>query len=96
MRPGLIAVPFILAAAAAAAYPAYDISRMSCAEVQAALRGVGQAVLHYRNSRNPSLPLYGRYVSDSRFCDPGTTATYASVPAADNPACTVRQCRQLY
>jgi hypothetical protein len=82
-------------AVAALADPGYDITRMSCAQVQAAVRSAGSAILHYRSKHNPSLPLYSRYVSDSRFCDPGKTATFASVPATDR-SCTVQSCRSVF
>ena len=96
MRGLLVGIALVMLAAAAAAYPAYDLSRMSCAQVQAAVRASGSAILHYRSKSNPTLPLYSRYVSDSRFCDPGETAAYASVPALDDKSCTVHKCRSVF
>lgn len=96
MRRSLLSIAMVMVAFAAAADPAYTITNMTCAEVQAAVRSSGSAILHYRSKRNPGLPLYSRYVSDSRFCDPGETAAYASVPASDDKACTVRKCRSVF
>ena len=66
MKPLLLALCFSLAAAEAQAISRYNSSSMSCAEVQATVRGEGAAILRYRSTRNPSLQLYGRYVSDRR------------------------------
>lgn len=96
MRSILVGLVFALTASGAAADAAYTITNMSCADVQAALRANGSAILHYRSSRNPGLPLYSRYVSDSRFCDPGETAAYASVPTKDKKDCTVRKCKSVF
>lgn len=87
----VLALPLTLASFAAYADPAYTITNMSCAKVQASVQASGSAILHYRSKRNPSLPLYGRFVSDRRFCASGQIISYASVPAADK-SCTVRKC----
>lgn len=96
MRNILVGLALVLATSAALADRAYTITNMSCASVQAALRADGSAILHYRSSRSPGLPLYSRYVSDSRFCDPGETAAYASVPTKDKKDCTVRKCKSVF
>ena len=92
MRKLLLAGPMLLIAFAASADPSYTITNMSCAKVQAAVKASGSAILHYRSSRNPGLPLYGRYVSDRRFCASGQIISFASVPTADDSSCNVRQC----
>jgi hypothetical protein len=86
-----LAGAMMLTSFAASADPAYTITNMSCAKVQAAVKASGSAILHYRSKRNPSLPLYGRYVSDRRYCQPGQVVAFGSVPAADK-SCTVRKC----
>jgi hypothetical protein len=91
MKRILLAGPMLLIAAAASADPAYTITNMSCASVQAAVKASGSAILHYRSKRNPGLPLYGRYVSDMRYCKSGQIISFASVPAADK-VCNVRKC----
>ncbi len=91
MKRILLAGTMLLPAFAASADPAYTIANMSCAAAQAAVQANGSVILHYRGRRNPGLPLYGRYVSDRRFCASGQIVTFASVPAADR-SCPVKQC----
>ncbi|WP_353645014.1 hypothetical protein [Mesorhizobium sp. WSM2239] len=92
MKPLLLALCFSLIAAEAQAISRYNSTSMSCAEVQARVRGEGAAILRYRSTRNPSLPLYGRYVSDRRYCNHNEVAETAFVPAADTKSCLVREC----
>jgi hypothetical protein len=79
----------LLSVVHAAADPIYAIRDMSCAQVQAALRTNGSAVLRWRSKTGATR--YDRYVSDRRFCWSGEVASFATVPAADRP-CTVRKC----
>lgn len=78
----------------ASAVSRYQTMRMACDDVQAVLRHEGAAILRWRSTRDPSLPLYGKYVSDSRFCESNEVATFATVPTADERACHVRKCIQ--
>lgn len=78
-----------LAALPAVADATYTISGMNCSEVQSVLQSSGSAVLGWRSKNG--MPLYGRYVSDRRFCRPGEIVNFASVPAADR-SCSVKKC----
>lgn len=89
MRKLLLVGVMLFAAFPALADPAYTITRMSCANVQAAVNGNGSVILRWRSISG--MPLYGRYVSDRRFCRPGEIITFASVPAADK-SCNVKKC----
>ena len=89
MRKLLLAGAMMLAAFPAVAEPTYTISNMSCANVQAAVQGNGSVILRWRS--RSGMPLYGRYVSDRRFCRSGEIITFASVPAADR-SCSVKKC----
>lgn len=89
MKKLMIAVAMLLPATAAMADPTYVISRMSCSKVQAAVQSSGSAILRWQ-SKNGN-PLYGRYVSDRRFCLSGEIITIGSVPAADK-SCNVKKC----
>ena len=89
MKKLLLAGPLLLVGFAAAADPAYTITSMSCSEVQAAVRTNGSVILRWRSKSGTSL--YGRYVSDRRFCRPGEIITFASVRAADR-SCNVKKC----
>ena len=90
MRKLLLAGAMLLAASAAASSePAYSITNMSCSKVQATVEANGSVVLRWRS--RSGMPLYGRYVSDRRFCWSGEIVTFASVPAADK-SCSVKKC----
>ncbi len=95
MKSLLLAVCLSLLAAEAEAISRYNSTSMSCANIKAALRNEGAAILRYRSTRNPSLPLYGRYVSDRRYCNFDEAAETAFVPAADTRSCLVRECVQV-
>lgn len=89
MRKLLLAVPMLFIAFAASADPSVTITKMSCSKVQAAVGANGSVILHWRSKSG--MPLYGRYVSDRRFCRSGEIITFSSVPAADK-SCTVKKC----
>ena len=79
----------LLVAFGASADPAFTITNMSCSAIQAAVRDNGSVILHWRSKSGA--PLYGRYVSDRRFCRPGEIVNFASVRAADK-SCNVKKC----
>lgn len=89
MKKLLSAAVLLLATVPASAEPVYSISSMPCSEVRASLQQSGSAVLRWRS--RSGMPLYGRYVSDRRFCLPGEVVQFASVPASDR-SCTVNKC----
>jgi hypothetical protein len=89
MRTLLLAGAVLLAAFPAAADPEYTISNMRCTAVQSAVNSRGSVILRWRS--RSGMPLYGRYVSDRRFCRSGEIISFASVPAADK-SCNVKKC----
>jgi hypothetical protein len=92
MKLWLIAAGILLIASEAQAISRYQTLRMGCEEVQDVVRQEGAVILRWHSFRDPSLPLYGRYVSDRRFCDLGEVTKFESVPTADHRYCTVKQC----
>jgi hypothetical protein len=94
MKAILLAASLCLVAAEAQAISRYDPTRMSCGEVQARVASEGAVILRYRSPRNPSLPLYDRYVRDERFCDMGELRARAFVPSADLNSCPVYNCKR--
>lgn len=81
----------VVAAAAAIASPAAAISRInsttrSCGELRQIIDQQGAVIVTHPGTAK-SGTLYDRYVSDSRYCDPGNVATDDWVPAKD------RNCR---
>ena len=95
MKSLLLALCLSFVAAEAQAISRYNSTSMSCDEVRARVRGEGAVILRYRSTRNPSLPLYGRYVSDRRFCSHDEVTETKFVPAADTRSCPVRECVQV-
>jgi hypothetical protein len=89
MRKLLLAAPLLCVAFAASADPAYTITNMSCSEVQGTVGANGSVILRWRSRSGASL--YGRYVSDRRFCKSGEIVTFSNVPAADK-SCNVKKC----
>jgi len=95
MRTVLVILASLLLATEAQAISRHQTERMDCADVRATLQREGAAILRWTSKRTAGLPLYGRYVSDRRFCDGDEYAAPASVPAADTPSCQVRQCKRI-
>lgn len=89
MRMLLLAGALMLAASAASGEPAYSITNMGCSKVQATVQASGSVVLRWRS--RSGVPLFGRFVSDRRFCRSGEIIAFASVPAADK-SCNVKKC----
>ena len=89
MRKLLLAGTMLFAAISAAAAQEYTITNMTCSEVQAAVRSNGSVLLRWRSKSG--VPLYGRFVTDRRFCRSGEIITISSVPAADK-SCNVKKC----
>ncbi|MEW9806730.1 hypothetical protein [Mesorhizobium marinum] len=89
MKKFLLAAVMVCAAFPAAADREYTITKMSCSAVQSAVNSNGTVILRWRSKSG--MPLYGRYVSDRRFCRSGEIISFASVPAADK-SCNVKKC----
>ncbi|MDP3898903.1 MAG: hypothetical protein Q8Q62_19710 [Mesorhizobium sp.] len=84
---------------AASALPAQAISRynsmqMSCSQAQSRIQSEGAVILRYRSARNPSLPLYDRYVAHGGYCKQDEFAKLEVVPTADTNRCRVLRCMQ--
>ena len=84
-------------ALAASVLPAQAISRynsmqLSCNQAQSRIQSEGAVILRYQSARNPSLPLYDRYVAHGGYCDQDEYAKLEIVPTADNQGCRVLKC----
>ncbi|MFU0506696.1 hypothetical protein [Pseudaminobacter sp. NGMCC 1.201702] len=95
MRPVLLGLCLSVLGVQAQAVSRYNPTRMYCAEVQATIDGEGAVILRYQSRRNPSLPLYDRYVSHAGYCSFNEWAAPAYVPSADTASCPVRKCEQI-
>ena len=65
---------------------------MSCAEAKGTIRAEGAVILNFRSKFNPSIPRYGRFVADQRFCASSELAEITYIPTADTKSCPVREC----
>lgn len=90
----VLALALTLASAEAHAISRYYSQRMTCDTVQAAIRNEGAVILRYSSTRNPSLPLYDRYVLHDGYCEYGEYAKFATVPTRDAASCPVYKCEQ--
>ena len=93
MRTLLLASCLMLATFPAQAISRYNSEGMSCAQAQAIVQSEGAAILRYRSLRNPSLPLYDRYVASSFYCQPDEYAKVIGIPTADSRQCPVYKCQ---
>ena len=93
MKRIAVAISMLLVTADAMAIPRPDVTKMTCANVQAVIRSEGAAILRYRSPSTGAM-LYDRYVRDSSFCQASETTAPASVPTADRDACPVKKCVQ--
>ena len=73
-----------------------ETAGMTCAQIQSTLGREGIAILRYRSTRDPSLPLYEQYVASVRYCRSAEIAAPRMIPAADTPSCQVRKCVRTY
>lgn len=95
MKQIILALCITCTAFPALAIKRYNILSMSCSEVQNVVNRDGAAILRYHSARNPSLPLYDRYVRNRNYCDPGQYAERVSVPTKDKKHCRVRKCSDI-
>jgi len=91
----LIALALSLVSVEAQAISRYNSTSMSCAGIQARVSAEGAILLRWRSKRNPSLPMGGRFVRNSGFCDLHLRASTAYVPSSDRKSCPVRKCKRL-
>ncbi len=81
-----------------ASTPAFAISRLSplkmtCEQARAAVRNQGAVIFRWTSPRG--LPLYDRFVRNSRYCDPNEYAEWKRIPTRDTRACPVLFCENL-
>jgi hypothetical protein len=90
-----IALALVLVSLPAHAISRYNSQGMSCARIQAVVRSEGAVILRYSSARNPSLPLYDRYVAHDGYCEFNEYAEWEWVPAKDTRSCPVRACKDI-
>ncbi|KQZ14199.1 MULTISPECIES: hypothetical protein [unclassified Mesorhizobium] len=93
MKTVLFTVCLSLVAVQAHAISRYNPTQMSCDRVQSTVDRQGAVILRYTSPRS-GVPLYDRYVRDSRFCPNGQIRNQVFVPSADIKSCPVYNCKE--
>ena len=71
--------------------PRHDISKMTCAEVQATLQSEGSAVLTWHSSSG--MPRHGKYISPGGSCKMQQMKARTTIKTSDG-SCRVATCNQ--
>lgn len=95
MRYLAIAAVAATMATPAAAIERYTSTGMSCAEVHDRIAAGGAVIMQHMSTRVAGMRLYGRYVSNGRFCDAGEAAQTVYIPAGDTDSCQVKECKRV-
>lgn len=93
MRILLATLSLLIAVAPAGAISRYNAWTLSCAEAKGIIRSEGAVILRFRSTTNPSIPRYGRFVNDNRYCSTSEIAAITYIPTADVLSCPVRECQ---
>ncbi len=96
MKAAVISLSLSMIAGEASTATRVETAGMTCAQIQSTLSREGIATLRYRSTRDPSLPLYGQYVTSVRYCGSAEVAATSTIPAADTSSCQVRRCVRGY
>ena len=80
------------------ASPSFAISRlnplaMNCASARAAVHNQGAVIFRWTSPRG--LPLYDRFVRNSRYCDANQYAEWKHIPTRDDRSCPVLNCQNI-
>jgi hypothetical protein len=93
MKTVLFAVCLSLVSVEAHAISRYNSTSLSCGEARAIIRDEGAAIMRWTSTRNPGLPLYGRFVYHDGFCPESYRAETSFIPTADRNSCPVLECK---
>ena len=92
MRVFLALLALLVAIAPAGAISRKNAWSMSCARAQDTVYANGAVILNFRSKLNPSIPRYGRFVADQRFCAGSELAEVTYIPTADTNGCPLLEC----
>ena len=95
MKSIVLSAALLLTALPAQAISRHSSTSMNCIDVRATIGAQGAAIMGYRSTRNPSLPLFDRYVRNDLFCQHDEYAKLVFIPAADTPQCPVYRCEKI-
>lgn len=95
MKALLMALTLAVLAGEAQAVSRYHTSRLTCEEARARIAAEGVVILRWQSPRDPSLPIYNRFVRSGRYCQHGEAATRRYIPTADRGNCPVLECKPM-
>lgn len=95
MKRALLVLALSVVTIDAQAISRYTTTSIGCERIKAIVQSEGAVILQWRSTRDPGLPLYGRYVANRQFCQLEERAETAYVPAADIKSCAVRKCERV-
>lgn len=80
------------------ATPSFAITRfnplsMSCETARATVRQQGAVIFRWTSPQG--LPLYDRFVRNSRYCDTNQYAEWKNIPTRDDRSCPVLNCQNI-
>lgn len=96
MKSVLIAFCLLFVSADAHAISRYNSMSMTCQKVWGVIVEEGAVLMRWRSPRNPSLPLYGRFVRNNGFCSASERVEFSYIPTKDVPSCRVLECKPWY
>lgn len=95
MKALLTALTLAMLASEAQAISRYHTSRLTCDEARARIADEGVVILRWQSPRDPSLPIYNRFVRSGQYCKLGEAATRRYIPTADCDNCPVLECKPM-
>jgi hypothetical protein len=80
------------------ATPSFAIMRLNplsitCQKARDTVHQRGAVIFRWSSSRG--LPLYDRFVRNSRYCDTNQYAEWKNIPTRDDPTCPVLNCQNI-
>lgn len=93
MKKLALAAALFLAASPSLAISRYNPMSMTCQSARAAIHNQGAVIFRWTSPRG--LPLYDRYVRNSRYCDANEYAEWKNIPTKDDRSCPVLNCQSI-
>ncbi|SCW28264.1 hypothetical protein SAMN02927900_00111 [Rhizobium mongolense subsp. loessense] len=93
MKKLALAAALFLAASPSLAISRYNPMSMTCQSARAAIHNQGAVIFRWTSPRG--LPIYDRYVRNSRYCDANEYAEWKNIPTRDDRSCPVLNCQSI-
>ena len=93
MKTIVITVAIALFATQSFAISRLNPLSMSCASARATIHNQGAVIFRWTSPRG--LPLYDRFIRNSRYCEANEYAERKNIPRRDDRSCPVLACRNL-